>query len=84
MATDERLNNALEDSDLVRAPPHAWRALGQLRAEAAIQPLLGLLRLTGEEDDDWVAMDLPKALGQIGPSAIAPVSAFLNDSTHRV
>ena len=36
MATDRKLNLANVDSLEVWAPLHAWRALGQLRAEAAI------------------------------------------------
>ena len=40
MAIDEELNQAASDSLEVWAPVHAWRALGQLHAEAAIEPLL--------------------------------------------
>lgn len=34
MATSEELNHADSESSEVWAPVHAWRALGQLRAEA--------------------------------------------------
>ncbi len=58
---------------------HAWRALGQLRAEAAIEPLLDLL---DEQDhaewNDWVSEDVPDILGMIGPAALAPTVARLN------
>lgn len=59
------------------ASVHAWRALGELRAEAAIAPLIGELRHA--EMDDWAAEELPTILGQIGPSAIAPLTAYLED-----
>ena len=40
MATDMELNLAASDSLEVWAPVHAWRALGQLKAEEAVEPLL--------------------------------------------
>lgn len=40
MATDEALNTAETEDMAVWVPTHAWRTLGQLRAEAAIKPLL--------------------------------------------
>jgi len=43
MALDEELHWADSDSLDVWLPVHAWRALGQLRAEAAVEPLAGLL-----------------------------------------
>jgi hypothetical protein len=52
-------------------PIHAWRALGQLQAEAAVQPLATLLEEPGDEDD-WRASELPRVLGMIGPAAISP------------
>ncbi|MEI6149206.1 MAG: hypothetical protein WCS01_08945, partial [bacterium] len=68
MATDAELNDGDPDGDLVWAPLHAWRALAELRAEEAVVPLLGLLRRVDENEDDWVADDLPEALAGIGPS----------------
>jgi hypothetical protein len=44
MACDAGLNQADSSSNEVWAPMHAWRALGQLRAEEAVLPLLALLR----------------------------------------
>src|SRR3990172_4320258 len=43
VATDKDLLWADSDSLEVWAPIHAWRTLGQLRAEAAIQPLTAYL-----------------------------------------
>ncbi|HST57477.1 MAG TPA: hypothetical protein VLK84_02240 [Longimicrobium sp.] len=53
------------------APVHAWRALGQLRAEAAVEPLLGVLHR--DEDNDWAMSEIPDVLGMIGPAALGPV-----------
>ena len=50
MACDAGLNQADSSSNEVWAPMHAWRALGQLRAEEAVLPLLALLRAA--EDDE--------------------------------
>ena len=54
---------------------HAWRALGQLQAAAAIPPLLA--RLTAEEDNDWLREDLPHVFARMGPAAIPPLVAYL-------
>jgi len=73
---DTYLNDS--ESPAVWASLHAWRALGQLRAESAIDPLLQLLdRVT---DDDWIQMDLPKVFGKIGPAAIPGLQDFLADA----
>lgn len=40
MACDAGLNQAESTSGEVWAPMHAWRALGQMRAEEAVVPLL--------------------------------------------
>ena len=50
---------------------HAWRALGQLRAEAAAEPLVRLLA-EADPNDDWALEDLPGTLGLIGRAVIAP------------
>jgi hypothetical protein len=53
------------------APLHAWRALGQLRAEAAAEPLVRTLLRS--DDDDWASAEIPEALVMIGPVALGPV-----------
>lgn len=80
MATDLSLNRAPDDSREVWAPLHAWRALGQLRAERAVRPLL---RLVDEElkNDDWALEDFPKVFAMIGPAAIPALSACLSDES---
>jgi HEAT repeat protein len=75
LATDEELVEAETDDLEIWAPIHAVRVLGQLRAEAAIQPLLNLLSI----DDDWLGSDIPKSLGLIGPAAIPAIEDFIAD-----
>src|SRR5947209_6188084 len=80
MATDPGLNGADGDSPLVWAPAHAWRALGQLRAAEAVEPLLRLLE--EQEDDDCLREELPEVFGLIGPPALPALSSFLADRSH--
>jgi hypothetical protein len=80
MATDEHLNVATAESTEVWAPLHAWRALGQLHAVEAVEPLLELFdRL---EEDDWVHEELPVVFGLIGPAAFPALAAYLADLSH--
>jgi hypothetical protein len=63
-------------------PIHAVRALGQLHAEAAIEPLVHLL---GElEHDEWMREELPSVFGLIGPAAIPALAAYLADTSHEL
>ncbi len=82
MVTDEDLNTAGSDSLEVWAPIHAWRALGQLHAESAVEPLLGLLYRIDDDQDDWVGEEIPEVMGMIGPVAIPALTAYVADSSH--
>jgi len=77
MAIDTELNNSDQKSLEVWAPVHAWRALGQLRAEEAAQPLVHLFEQL--KDDDWLPSELPKVFSMIGPATIPTLAAFLGD-----
>src|SRR5947209_6419078 len=77
MATDEKLNWADSDSLEVWAPTHAWRALGQLHAEAAIEPLLSLFEIL--KDNDWVMEELPDVFGMFGRAALPALAAYIAD-----
>ena len=77
MATDPELNRLPPDDLAVWAPVHAWRTLGQLRLEAAADPLLRLL--VDLEDDAWLPGDLPVVLSMIGPASLPALSAFIGD-----
>ncbi len=80
MATDETLNRADPDSSKVWAPLHAWRALGLLQAEEAIEPLMALFHVL--EDDDWSAEELPIVYQMIGTKSIPALGRYLKDSSH--
>lgn len=82
MALDEGLHDGDSNSPEVWAPIHAWRTLGQLRAEAASDPLLALLQRIDDNDDDWVGEELPRVYGLIGPAAIPVVDRYLADPQH--
>lgn len=83
MATDIELNRGDSDTLEVWAPAHAWRTLGQLQAEEAIEPLLDLLNSLDDEDD-WIGDDLPIVFGMIGSSALPFLSKFLTDKSNRL
>ncbi len=75
MTTDDRLNGADSDSLEVWAPVHAWRTLGQLRAEAAIEPLITLF--DDIKDNDWAMDEIPDVLGMIGPAALPALATYI-------
>jgi hypothetical protein len=79
MLQDEDLNWADSESDEVWASLHAWRALGVLRAEAAIEPLVEILPRIDEDEDDWVGEELPDVFASIGAAAVPALGLFLAD-----
>ena len=62
------------------APVHAWRILGLLRAETAIEPLITLTE--DPEYGDIASDELPEVYALIGPAAIPTLKALLADSSH--
>lgn len=69
-----------DDSDItVWAPIHAWRALGQLRATEAVEPLLAMMNVMDETSDDWYLEEFPDVLALIGPPAFACAADYLDD-----
>jgi hypothetical protein len=60
-------------------PVHAWRALGQLRAASAVEPLVALVARTDDLDEDWIMDELPAVLGLIGPPAVPALADALAD-----
>ena len=81
MATDQELHNGPQNSLVVWSPVHAWRALAQLRAVEAIEPLVGLFP-RADDGDDWVSDDLPNALAQFGAATLDPITDFLRNAGH--
>ena len=74
---DGRWDTLEASSPAVYAPVHAWRALGDLRAEEAIPALTALLFGNDEVSDDWVSEDVPVVLGLIGAGAIPALESYL-------
>ncbi len=80
LAIDSELHFRDEDVPEIWGPIHALRALGQLRAVAAIEPLL--LLLESMLDSDWVREDLPRVYALLGTGAIGPLAAYLEQTGH--
>lgn len=82
----------LKDKELFANDPewysqvHAWRALAQLKAREAIDPLLDLVAENAESDDwsDWILEELPVVLGGFGPEVIPIVIARIDPGKERV
>ncbi len=70
------------DDRAVYGPVHAWRALAQLRAVEAVQPLLDVQDHFDEMHDDWYVEEFQRVFGLIGPAAIQPLAAYLADEAH--
>ncbi|MBD2520478.1 DUF1186 domain-containing protein [Nostoc sp. FACHB-973] len=87
MATDSQLYEASTDSPECWAPIHAWRTLGQLGAEGAIEPLISLFSKRDEDDNDvweWIAEEVPIVFGMIGSSAIPALTTYLTDASRGI
>ncbi len=82
MATDEALLGRGLGYENAWGPTHAWRALGQLRAETAIEPLLDLFHFIDDRQDEWMTEELPQVYGMIGAAAIPALSTYLADNSH--
>jgi hypothetical protein len=67
------------DDDVLCAPIHAWRALGQLRAAEAVEPLLATQDRLDVIGDIWYLEEFHDLFGLIGPPAIAALAAYLAD-----
>ena len=78
MSLNQELNEADPESTEVWAPVHAWRLLGLLHAQEAVEALMSLF----ESDDDWVGEELPEVYGLIGSNAIPALSSYLSNPSH--
>ena len=78
--SDEALNKGDGESTEVWGPLHAWRALGQLGAVEAIEPLISQFEFLSE--DDWALTEVDRVFAMIGPAAIEPLAVYLGESQH--
>ena len=87
MATDRDLIMMDSPEPEIWAPIHAWRALGQLRAENAVEPLIKLLDGNPELSagiEEWALDELPEVFALIGPMTIPTISIYLSDVTQPI
>ncbi|HEV2734468.1 MAG TPA: DUF1186 domain-containing protein [Longimicrobiaceae bacterium] len=77
LVTDERFDQGDDERPELWAPVHAWRALGQLRAEPAVEPLLELADRLAE--DDYAQSELGIVLGMIGRAALPALARVVTD-----
>ena len=75
--------NDFPEEPLAFAPIHAWRALGQLQAVEALDPMLNNLDLVDQQMDDWAMEDWPVVFGLMGPPVIESLTNHLRDQRHR-
>jgi len=83
MATDHDLYELESEASEGWAPVHAWRALGQLRAETAVDPLLqqAIEYYDHEGWWDWMATEFPKVFALIGDKTLPHLAAWVRDKT---
>ncbi|MBD3882438.1 DUF1186 domain-containing protein [Phormidium tenue FACHB-886] len=84
MIGDESLySDETEDEFYWAAPIHAWRTLAQLKAEAAIDPLIDVIRQRGDDLDwnDWIIEEIPQVFAEIGAAAQPALADYLADAT---
>lgn len=77
MVRDRALYTAPSDSPEVWAPLHALYILSQLDLGEQLAELMPLF----DVESDWLAEDLPRLMGAVGASAIAPLQAYLEDTS---
>ena len=83
IATDQSLFQIVDENNPnAWGPVHAWRALGQLGASEAVDPLIGLLH--GVRDNDWVIEEMPDVFALIGMPAFAPLVEYVQDTAFPV
>ena len=81
IATDHDLIRLPDENDpRAWGPIHAWRALGQLHAREAIEPLLRLFHEV--RDNDWVIEEMPDVFALIGPAAYPSLADYLQDGSY--
>ncbi len=85
LVIDQELHKLNDSSTEVWAPVHAWRALAQLKASQAVEPLITTFDCL--DDDDWALEELPLVMAMIGPVSLEPlISCFqqpvVKESSH--
>jgi hypothetical protein len=78
---DEALYLSEEDVEFW-APVHAWRTLAELQAETAIDPLIQVLSLWGNDENwwEWINEEFPEVFRKLGVSALGSLATYLRDA----
>ena len=79
MTGDPELNQAPDSSLGVWGPLHVWRALGQLGATEAAEPLLALFEELWH--DNWARQEIPEVLGMLRPTLLRKLEMYLQDES---
>ena len=84
MATDADLYLSEQTAPEGWATVHAWRALAQLKAGDAVEPLLQAYEQFGEQNDwwEWFSDELPEVLLMMGEAAIPGIRRHLSRRSH--
>lgn len=84
MVGDEFLYHSDPESLESWSPIHAWRALAQLKAEDAIEPLLEIVSKLDDLDEDyweWISEELPLVFQSIGVEVIPFLANYLSNAS---
>ena len=76
IAVERALPSDADLETLMFGPIHAWRALGQLQAIAAMPALIEVLQA---QDMDWCWEELPQVVALMGPAALPGLEQALQD-----
>jgi hypothetical protein len=82
---DEELYPPDEEVDEYWPAIHAWRALAQLEATEAIEPLSRVIARLDNPDEDyaeWIMDEMPMVFQQIGTESIPFLANYLRDGSH--
>ena len=70
-----------QEPDVVYGQIHAWRTLTQLQATEAIPAMLNLFHSLDDNFDDYISVEVPRALGILGEAALIPSYELLMDQS---
>ena len=79
LATDPYYLGHCYDKVAMWGPVHACRALGQLSAIEATEPLVAILKLIDEDDQDWIIEELPPVFERFGIKATATLMKYIQN-----
>ena len=65
-------------------PVHAWRALGQMQTEDAIQPLIESLQEIDDDDNEIIQEEVPTVFALIGPPAVPALVDYLLNPENKI